>query len=351
MKILHSADFHLDSPFTGKTPQQASYLREQLLKIPEKLTELCLKEGCQIMLLSGDLFDGKWTMESFRALRDALEQCKVPVFISPGNHDYVNQSSPYVTQVWPDNVHIFKVPSVESVYLRELDCRVYGAGFRSMDCRGLLKNFRKEHNAKYHIGVFHGDPIQPGSPCCPVTAGEIGASGLDYLALGHIHKSGSIRKGRTLCAWPGSPMGRGFDETGTRGALVVDLQKTAEAKFVPLNTPVFYDEESTVEALEELLPGYHSMDFFRITLTGEGKKPTVEEIAARYRFLPNLLLRDRRTEATPLWGNAGADTLEGVYFQILQDALEGADEQTRQVIELSAKISKEILQGQEVVLP
>lgn len=351
MKILHSADLHLDSPFTGRTPEQAQYLKEELRKIPGKLAELCAKEQCQMLLLSGDLFDGEWTMQSLDALRHGLEECAVPVFISPGNHDYVNHKSPYTTQSWPSNVHIFKNPAIESVYLKELDCRVYGAGYRSMDCPALLKGFHKKRDARYHIGVLHGDPKTADSPCCPITPGQLEASGLDYLALGHLHKGGSVRKGHTLCAWPGSPMGRGFDETGAKGALVVTLEKSAQVQFVRLDTPRFYEKESTVQALSQNLPAETTRNFYRVDLVGEGTAPALEQLYRQYDHLPNLELRDRRQAPAPLWETAGTDTLEGIYFHILKEALEAADDQNKATVELAARISRNILTGQEVVLP
>ena len=41
IKILHSADWHLDSPLSGHTPQQAQLLKRELKKIPEKIVKLC----------------------------------------------------------------------------------------------------------------------------------------------------------------------------------------------------------------------------------------------------------------------------------------------------------------------
>ena len=58
MKILHSADWHLDAPMTGKSEEQARFLRQELGKIPEKIAELASRENCDLMLLAGDLFDG-----------------------------------------------------------------------------------------------------------------------------------------------------------------------------------------------------------------------------------------------------------------------------------------------------
>ena len=351
MKILHSADLHLDTPFTVKDREQAQFLKEQLLMVPEKLARLCRQEQCDLFLLAGDLFDGPWTQESFCALRNALEDCGAEVFISPGNHDYVNLKSPYTAEIWPSNVHIFTQPRIESRLLEELDCRVYGAGYRSMDCSALLSDLQRRGNARYHIGIFHADPTQPDSPCCPVTAEQIANSGLDYLALGHIHKSGQLRHGRTLCAWPGCPMGRGFDETGIKGALLVTLDQEAPVRFLPLDTPRFYEEKATVDTLDRCLPAMGSKDFYRITLTGSGVQPTVPELYNRYRHFPHLEFRDLRSAPTQLWSSVDADTLEGVYFRLLKDALENADPDTGEIIEMAARLSRQILDGQEVILP
>ncbi len=84
MKILHSADWHLDSPMAGKNED----LRQGLLTIPEKLCGLVHEHGCDLVLLSGDLFDGPHSRESMSALKAALAEMEVPVFIAPGNHDY-----------------------------------------------------------------------------------------------------------------------------------------------------------------------------------------------------------------------------------------------------------------------
>ena len=58
MKILHSADIHLDAPFAGRTAEEAAFLRRELLAVPGKLAELCVSQQCDMVLLAGDLFDG-----------------------------------------------------------------------------------------------------------------------------------------------------------------------------------------------------------------------------------------------------------------------------------------------------
>ena len=347
MKILHSADIHLDAPFAGRAQEAAEYLRRELLAIPGKLADICVSENCDLVLLSGDLFDGSYSRESYRALYSALERMAVPVFVSPGNHDHWGMNSPWEREAWPENVHIFTKERMESVALPELDCRIYGAGYQSMDCPGLLDGFKAEGTEKYHIGILHADPTQAATPYCPLTREQIRASGLDYLALGHVHKTGSFREGRTLCAWPGCPMGRGYDETGEKGVFLVELGDEVSLDFVPLNTPRFYDLQADISSWEALLPPAGSDDFYRITLTGyAGEAQSVAPIG-----YPHLELRDETVPETDLWGTAGEDTLEGIYFGMLREALNGKDDADQRVIRLAARISRQILDGQEVKLP
>ena len=347
MRILHSADLHLDAPFAGRTAEEAEYLRRELLAVPGKLADICVSRRCDMVLLAGDLFDGAYSRESCRMLYAALERMAVPVFVSPGNHDHCGMESPWEREKWPENVHIFTKERLESVTVPGLDCRVYGAGYQSMDCPGLLEGFRAAGDETYHIGLLHADPTQAATPYCPLTREQIRMSGLHYLALGHVHKSGSFTEGKTLCAWPGCPMGRGYDETGEKGVFVVELDEDVRLDFVPLNTPRFYDLQTDIVSWEKLLPPAGSDDFYRVTLTGygNGEAPSVP---AGY---PHLELRDETVPETDLWGSAGEDTLEGIYFGMLRGAMEGKDDAEQRVICLAAQISRQILDGQEVKLP
>ena len=356
MKILHCADLHLDAPFTGRSDEQTRLLRQALLRVPGQLADLCRRESCDLVLMAGDLFDGKWTHSSYQALYTALEEMKVPVFISPGNHDFYGSESPYFSEKWPDNVHIFTRPEIESVPLPALNCRIYGAGYRSMDCDCLLDGFHAEGSEGYHIGILHGDPTVAGSPYCPMTSAQIRKSGLHYLALGHIHKAGQLKAGQTLCAWPGCPMGRGFDETDIKGAYIVTLDDTAQIAFVPLDTPRFYDLETTPgidahAALAAVLPAAADENFYRITFVGEAPQPDLAALQRDFAQFPYLELRDRTVPERDIWGSAGDDTLEGVYFRRLKEAMEAADEDQRETLTLAARISRQILDGQEVLLP
>ncbi len=354
MKLLHSADWHLDAPLTGRP--NAPFLRAELRKLPERIARLCREEGCDLLLLSGDLFDGPCTRESLIAVHTALAGLKIPVFISPGNHDFCQPNSPYLTEKWPDNVKIFTNQKIESISLPTLDCKLYGAGFQAMDCPALLKGFRAEGTEKWHIGIFHGDPTVASSPYNPISSQQIRESALSYLALGHIHKPGSLRAGDTVCAWPGCPMGRGYDESGEKGVLIVTLEEAVAVKFLSLDTPRFFDEtvimgEDALQTLLACLPLLPTPDSYRLTLTGYSAPLDLEALKAAFPQVPNLELRDQTLPEMDLWGSLEEDTLEGVYFRTLHDALDTESETLKQHLKLAARLSRQILDGQEVVLP
>ena len=352
MKILHSADWQLDSPVL---PNRDA-LGQCQLSVPGKLAELVQRHQCDLVLLSGDLFDAQPTKETLKIVKTTLAQMTVPVFIAPGNHDYCSATSPWLTEIFPKNVHIFTKPAMEAVTVQELDLTVYGAGYAAMDCPALLQDFRAKDTGGYHVGVLHGDPMQLNSPYCPITAEQVRQSGLQYLALGHIHRRGSFRVGKTTCAWPGCPMGRGVDEQGQKGVYLVTLDERVQVDFITLDMPQFHDltvdvTGDPVVALEAVLPAAGSGDYFRVTLTGEADGLNIAALQAVFSRFPNLRFQDQTVPALDIWAGAGEDTLEGVYFRLLRDAMEGQDDRAKRLIKDAASISRKLMNGQEVVLP
>ncbi len=243
--------------------------------------------------------------------------------------------------------------ALESVTIAGLNCRIYGAAFQSRDCPSLLEGFQAEGDEQYCVAVLHGDPVQKSSPYNPVTAAQVRTSSLDYLALGHVHKAGFFRAGKTLCAWPGCPMGRGWDETGEKGVCIVTIDEQTHIQAVSLDTPRFYDltadiQGDAAQALENLLPGQSSEDFYRATLTGNG----LVDMAALHiqcAAFPNLELRDRTRPPVDIWAVADADSLEGIYFGMLRKAM-AEDPDNADRIQLAAEISRRLLDGREVAL-
>ena len=148
-------------------------------------------------------------------------------------------------------------------------------------------------------------------------------------------------------------MGRGWDETGEKGVCIVTVEDSASLRAVALDTIRFHELKADISsgaeaALETILPPAGSRDFFRVTLTGSGEAD-IARLTQRFSAVPNLTLRDETLPPLDIWGDTDADTLEGVYFRLLREAME-ADPDSREEIQLAAEISRKLLEGREVTL-
>ena len=332
LKIIHGADFHLDSPFSGLTPERAARRRGEQRELLDRLAGLAREKNADLVLLSGDLLDSERVYrETGDALRAALADIPCPVFIAPGNHDFFGPRSVWNTLDWPDHVHIFDAPE----WVELPGCALWGRAFTAPHQETCpLEGLTVPDDGKLHIACLHGDV---GGDYGPISAMDIAASGLDYLALGHVHQASGLQKaGKTFWAYPGCPEGRGFDELGDKGVLVVTVDDggAVSAEFVPLArrryeilTVDVTGAESPAAALAAALPADAGEDCYRIVLTGErGEEPP--ELAAlaalaEPRFY-SVTLRDQTRERRALWARSGEDSLTGLFLRTLRSgALEG----------------------------
>ena len=142
IKILHTADLHLDSAFEALPAGKAAIRRAEQRELLSRLAELARSERADLVLLAGDIFDGGGTY--FETGAEFVRDMSVPVFIAPGNHDPYDARSPYAKLDIPQNVRIFTERDVECAELPELGVRVYGAAFTGSTDGPDITNIRTE---------------------------------------------------------------------------------------------------------------------------------------------------------------------------------------------------------------
>lgn len=361
-KIIHAADFHLDSAFGGLPTEKARERRRESRELIDRLARLAMEEKAEVLLLAGDLFDGERVFpETLERLGEALASLPCPVFIAPGNHDPYTAISPYALRHWPENVHIFRREELEAVHLPDLDCVVHGAAFTSRaKAEQVLAGFCAPQDGRTHLLCLHGDVGVPGSTYGPVLREQLAASGLHYAALGHIHQySGVQRDGGTCWAYPGCPEGRGFDELGDKGVLAGTADREGVSlRFVPLCRRRYRVLEADVtgasprEALEAVIPETADQDICRIVFTGEADERGVDlpalEGAYRDRFYA-LELRDKTRPARSLWARAGEDSLRGLFLQEMKGRYDAAPSaEAREEITLAVRFGLAALDGRDI---
>jgi DNA repair exonuclease SbcCD nuclease subunit len=344
IRILHAADHHLDSPFDGLSPEQAVQRRQEQRQLLERMGELARTERVDLVLLAGDLLDGdRVYYETAQALARVLGQIPCPVCVAPGNHDPFTPRSPYAVQVWPDNVHIFRSPQVESVELPELNAVVHGAAFTQEHREDSpLKGFTAPDDGRLHLMVLHGDvDARPDSPYAPLSTQEIAHSGLDYLALGHIHTCTGVRwAGQVPWAYAGCPEGRGFDETGPKGVLLGQVGRgSAQLEFVPLCRRQYKVLELPVAAEDDVqtiaqraLAHAAPQDLVRFVLTGESGVAGVDVDALQALCAGgfySVSFRDRTQVRQDLWARVDEENLTGLFLQAMRRQLDQAEDRER----------------------
>ena len=362
VRIIHAADFHLDSAFSGLPPEKARQRRRESREILDRLTALARERQVDMVLLSGDLFDGERVYpETVERLREALAALACPVFIAPGNHDPFTPRSPYARQTWPENVHIFRGGALEAVELPELGCVVHGAAFTAPERTDqVLAGFAAPADGLVHILCLHGEVNAPASQYGPITREQIAASGLTYLALGHVHQcSGLQRQGDSFWAYPGCPEGRGFDELGDKGVLAGTVERgRVSLDFVPLCRRRYHILTADVtgrnprKALEEAMPATASDDVCRVIFTGETGEAGIDLAGLtgdyRDRFYA-LELRDQTRVSRDIWDRAGEDSLRGLFLRELRARYDAAeDEAEREKIAAAVRFGLAALEGRDL---
>jgi len=332
LKFIHAADFHLDSAFGALPARQAAARRRESREMVFRLANYVNNNDIDLVLLAGDLFDsGSAFRETVEQLAQALGQMEARVFIAPGNHDWYGPGSPWQAIDWPENVHIFRENRLAAAEIPEWKLTIHGAAFiGGAHPEGFLTGFVAPEDGNCHMGLLHGEIDPAERRYGPIRTDEITASGLAYLALGHIHKRMEpLRLGKTLCAWPGCIEGRGFDELGEKGFYEGALSDSGEVtvRFVPFARRRYEILEVDVTgktpraAVEAALSENTAQHLYRILLTGETAESGVNVAALREALADRFYLldiRDHTRMAEDIWARAEEDSLRGLFLKELR---------------------------------
>lgn len=265
MIIFHTADNHLNSPLkTRLNEKQAEKLNAELLFAFEEICEEARKEHAEIVIIAGDLFDGKKVNGNvLQRVKRIVENYSSLTFLYVyGNHDYDQTHNLF--ELFPENFIV--MPADKSIKRNNVLFYSYSQNVPVFD------------RTDFNVVIGHGQTVKSES----FNRDEINLSflknkNIDYLALGHIHKF-SLDKLDERCyyAYPGCPMGRGFDECGQKGYIKIDTDKKT-FDFIPLPTRRFYIESvdvapySSSYELEKVLKeklNFEQNSLVRLVLTG-----------------------------------------------------------------------------------
>ena len=215
-----------------------------------------------------------------------------------------------------------------------------------------------EQDGNVAIGILHGEAGVKDSRYRPIPLQQIAQSGLDYLALGHVHTCSGVQlAGKTAYAYPGCPEGRGFDELGDKGFLAGEVDKgSVKLRFVPFAkrryeiVTVDVTGREPLEAVCEALPQHTEADIYRVILTGE-RSGSVDTAAITDELSPRfyaLEVRDRTTVCRDIWDGCGEDSLRGLFLQKMREKYDAAGENERQTIQQAVRFALSAMENRDM---
>ena len=273
MQIIHTADLHLDSRLeTNLDPVKAKERKRELLLSFDNLINYAKNNNVEAILISGDLFDRpKISAKTREYILGIIEDAPMIQFLFIyGNHDFnMFQEHPMGL---PSNLHIFK-DKWETISFKNVDITgISGEGISPALYDNLCLN-----RSKKNIVMLHGDITNLNS----IPLSMLKERNIDYLALGHLHKyqRGKLDD-RGIWVYPGCLEGRGFDEEGPKGFVLLDITDSSiESKFIPFSKRILHDIkvditncDSWVEIRRNVtlkLTDIPQSDMIRIRLVGE----------------------------------------------------------------------------------
>lgn len=326
--FIHTADLHLDSPFSGLRrldDQIASLFRDATFRAFDNVVDLALDKKVDFLLVAGDVYDA-----SDRSLRaqlkfadglDKLAQAGIRSFVCHGNHDPLDGWSASLN--WPEWAHIFgpKLESISVAVKGEEVVRVHGVSYPTSRIDDFFgSGFQRQGQQPFQIGLFHcsvgSDPAH--ETYAPRTINDLVSADLDYWALGHVHTCRVLKDDHPFIAYPGNTQGLHIREAGPRGCLVVqvDGQGVVNARFEPVDAVRWLSSKLQINDLEtegDLIEALERTSdeicyqaegrpaIARITLTGRG---VLHPVLQRPQVVEDLIERLRQTgleSVPPVW--------------------------------------------------
>lgn len=322
VRLIHTADLHLDSAFSSRfSKEEAEERRQNLLMAWNRLLSYGIEKKVQAVLIAGDLFDSavvsRSTMEIF--LSSIRRNPDISFFYLRGNHDTENTFR--FQENLPKNLFLFskggkkyrlneKLILAGKEYYGSMEGNKDGFpgqsfwDFKEEDCNlFMLHGELTESDIRYPlepasgIGVRNEESAEQDRNAENEVQDNAGISlkalsryPVHYLALGHIHKRGEGQFGSIRYAYPGCLQGRGFDEEGEKGFFYLEVNeetKEIQTEFIPIKEGEFRilelelcEEDDSLSALEKIEEKIKEeacteKDSLRILLKGE-KSPEGE---------------------------------------------------------------------------
>lgn len=360
VKILHTADIHIGAAesFLGKDAKTRQY--ETLITF-ERIVDLAVKEKVQVIAIAGDTFNSNDIEPRFidAVLAKITANIGIKVVVIAGNHDPLNAESPFLRYDLPENLYVLGVKD-ECITFDDIKLNVYGRSFENAYLKGEETfTIEPKDNGYVNLMLQHGDlKSDLNSDYNAITPKFVKNSGMDYIALGHVHKRTEIgRIDNTFFAYCGCPEGQGFDELDSKGVYIGEIGKgvcslvfTPVAKRSHIHEKIDVTENTgsedivnrTLAVLSEKYGENYTDNLYKIELVGEIPTDceiiTAEIFSRLNEYLYYVKVKDSTDFLCDLEQLSKETTLKGIFVKKMLEKMENADSEDKEKYKNALKL-------------
>ena len=300
MRIIHCADLHLDSKMESNLDkEQANLRRIELVETFERMVEYAKENDVRAILIAGDLFDKTHIRKDVkrRVVEQIVGSPEIDFYYLKGNHDRTDFMEEGIDDI-PSNFHMFNSDGWTSYECE--DVVITGMELNASNASTIAQRLVLD-SAATNIVMLHGQQSdydgKDGAEIINTSA--LKGKFIDYLALGHVHKYIYEQLDeRGVYCYPGCLEGRGFDETGDKGFVLMEIEDgEITSEFIPfalrrlheINIEVTADmdlQAVAAKAREQLLD-VDEQDMVKFVLTGEREMDDELDIIRFVRLFEN----------------------------------------------------------------
>ena len=223
MKFIHTADIHLDAKQNSSLSGDLRATRKnELLMAFKNLINYAKQNQVTAIIIAGDFFDVKNVSNKTRSyVFDLIKKHEdIDFLYLCGNHD--ENLSVLGENEYPQNLKVFS-NSVQTFSYENVT--ISGIELSNSNYNTFYDTINLPQD-KVNIFVLHGQIDGKAQENYEkISLKQLKQKNIDYLALGHYHTydTGAIDK-RGIYAYSGCLEGRGFDELGPKGFVLLEIE-------------------------------------------------------------------------------------------------------------------------------
>ena len=356
MRIIHCADLHLESPLKNLLDEsKAKDRRDEILDNFSRLVDYAENNDVSVIIFAGDTFDRESTRKTpiRRIFEQISEHESINFVFLKGNHDKrgVFEGEYEI----PDNVTLIQGP--EWTKYESGNVVIKGVELTEDNYKDIAHSLVLDPG-KCNIVTLHcGAANHKGEKkVYEINFNDLKNKHIDYLALGHIHKY--IREqldDRGVFVYPGCLEGRGFDEAGDKGFVLLDIDEEGKIidTFVPFANRIIYRLEvevtpndsmrDIIDKISDVTLDIKNKDLVEIILVGKTNMDDLVDIDVRRikrEFSDHFYffrVKDHTTVEVDYASFANDRSLKGEFVRLLERQSDVSDEDKSIIVELGIK--------------